>query len=192
MNFAFIGNPLTTRIQLRKENCQFSRERHQRRPQHRSCPPRCLLPTDAPDPTETEAASFSSMAAGPSQKAPISGRLGSKKRRKTPELPKITPKTAEDFLAEGIVDDVDDAESMFEPADIRYGVGNVADPFREDENRSAAAELEKDAEQDEASRGAAGRRDRRRGRAEAAADGGDRLATRERRVGHRRVHGGVG
>lgn len=43
-------------------------------------------------------------------------------------------KTAADFIAEGVVDDVEES-SPFIPADIRFGIDDIKDPFKEDSVR---------------------------------------------------------
>ncbi len=112
--------------------------------------------TEVEEPTLGDLSSFSSMAAGPgtSNKIQGTGRLGLGKRR---EPLRVTSKTAADFIAEGIVDDVDeDTTSVdefaevakadkgppdFATEDIRYGIGDVADPFlAEEKNRTAAVD----------------------------------------------------
>lgn len=41
-------------------------------------------------------------------------------------------KTAADFIAEGVVDDVDDVASFATKEDIRFGIDDLKDPFKED------------------------------------------------------------
>lgn len=44
-------------------------------------------------------------------------------------------KTAADFIAEGVVDDVDDVSSFATKDDIRFGIDDLKDPFKEDAQR---------------------------------------------------------
>lgn len=71
--------------------------------------------------------------------------LGQKKSRPPPSIPK---KTASDFIAEGVVDDVDEDETKFIEEDIRFGIDNVIDPFSrdadEDEEREQQVQAAKD------------------------------------------------
>lgn len=58
--------------------------------------------------------------------------LGQRRERSAP--PQIGKKTRADFIAEGIVDDVDDdMGDQFAPADIRFGIADVSDPFKADD-----------------------------------------------------------
>lgn len=132
---------------------------------------------DAPlPPPADDDISFSSMAAGPDagtrSKRSVKGRLGSKARAK--KSVKVEKKTAADFVAEGIVDDADDVNStveeiaaaalaLEEPSaatadaakgsldvqDIRFGVGDVADPFLVEQKRTSAARSRAVEEEDE-------------------------------------------
>lgn len=53
-------------------------------------------------------------------------------RRKLPAPIAIQKKSASDFIAEGVVDDVEDT-SPFAEADIRFGIDDVQDPFKRDD-----------------------------------------------------------
>ncbi|PXF41492.1 FK506-binding protein 59 [Gracilariopsis chorda] len=81
-------------------------------------------------------------------KTPISEKrvtraLGQRRERSAP--PQIGKKTRADFIAEGIVDDVDDdLGGQLAPADIRFGIADVNDPFKLDE-----AEIAKQREEEE-------------------------------------------
>lgn len=154
MNFAFVTSPLPAfRTQGRASTDITQRQRWRTR---RAT---CCSAAEEPKPPpasapEADDVSFSSLAAGPGTAKRSGGRLGSRKRPKGKEI-KIEPKTAKDFIAEGIVDDVESPESMpmFEAADIRFGVGDVKDPFFEDEARSSAARSRAAVAQDAETRG---------------------------------------
>lgn len=110
---------------------------------------------DGASPVEEKSSQFSAMAAGPGGGSGMKmrGRLGSQKRTKKT----IEKKTAADFIAEGIQDDVEDmdpsvfddipmpssigstATENFVQEDIRFGVGDVADPFLEESVKNLAA-----------------------------------------------------
>ncbi|KAI0561267.1 Peptidylprolyl isomerase [Gracilaria domingensis] len=71
--------------------------------------------------------------------------LGTRREPKASKL--ITKKTREDFIAEGIVDDVDDGiPTQFAPADIRFGIDDVQDPFRIEQAELAKKGAEMEAE----------------------------------------------
>lgn len=45
----------------------------------------------------------------------------------------VTSKTAADFIAEGVVDDVDEESSLSFMGDIKFGIDDISDPFKEKE-----------------------------------------------------------
>ncbi|CAN8067077.1 unnamed protein product [Agarophyton chilense] len=68
-------------------------------------------------------------------------------RREPTTLKNITKKKREDFIAEGIVDDIDDGvPTQFEPVDIRFGIDDVKDPFKEEQDELEKKDAEEDAE----------------------------------------------
>lgn len=48
-----------------------------------------------------------------------------------------TSKTAADFIAEGVVDDVDEESSLSFMGDIKFGIDDISDPFKEKEDDSS-------------------------------------------------------
>lgn len=98
-------------------------------------------PKPAPGGTPDSASPFAGMAAGPEGLKAVRA-LGQKKPRAPPAVSK---KTAADFIAEGVVDDVDEVPS-FEEADIRFGIDDVVDPFNADAEAEAEQKILSDAE----------------------------------------------
>jgi FKBP-type peptidyl-prolyl cis-trans isomerase len=88
---------------------------------------------------------FAGMAAGPPPSPPSDaqeqprqgGVLG--RRGTTPPSPPAGNKTAADFIAEGIVDDVDEETERFLEQDIRFNVDDFKDPFNERMSRREGA-----------------------------------------------------
>lgn len=92
---------------------------------------------------QTEAAGVNddSVGDGTSAKARNVRGLGRKKPRSAPP---IRAKTAEDFVAEGVEDDVEEEFDRFEKADIRFGISDLADPFKVDEDAMETQRQEDD------------------------------------------------
>lgn len=94
-------------------------------------------------PAKAGGGSFAGMAAGPRVEAPAEaekkGVLGKAVRPGPPAIPR---KTAEDFVAEGVVDDADEEAAAFEEADIRFEVDDVSDPFKVGNAGGAGAEAD--------------------------------------------------
>lgn len=86
-------------------------------------------------------AAFSGFAAGPGKPSRATRALG---KTRAPVNKIDTTKKAADFVAEGVVDDVDDivgdvdiaglVDDGFAPEDIRFGIDDVEDPFLREEN----------------------------------------------------------
>lgn len=90
-----------------------------------------LLPDSAqPDDQPAENTSDSSPAALEELRAVRALGTAAAKER----APFTQRKTAADFIAEGVVDDVDES-SPFVPADIRFGIDDIKDPFQEDSDK---------------------------------------------------------
>lgn len=75
--------------------------------------------------------------------------LGTKKVTTPPKLE--TRKTAADFIAEGVVDDMDSSDFIAE--DIRFGIDDVLDPFKEDDAAENKIRKESEAESERANIG---------------------------------------
>lgn len=58
--------------------------------------------------------------------------LGNKRSSNSDTDVVFEKKTAADFIAEGVVDDVDDVSSFATKDDIRFGIDDLKDPFKED------------------------------------------------------------
>lgn len=153
MNFAFITSPLPVLRQRHGGSALCGRDRRARWRPRRAV--RCAADEAAPSKDVDDDMSFSSLAAGPQSAKRARGRLGSRKREKREDTI-VTQKTAGDFIAEGIVDDADETEAIaFDAADIRFGVGDVKDPFVADEANLRAEKSRKSLAQDADDRGRA-------------------------------------
>lgn len=71
--------------------------------------------------------------------------LGSKKFREPPTFKK---KSAKEFVAEGVEDEVED--NMFAEADIRFGIDDILDPFQVDEEKKGELKKRKEEESERA------------------------------------------
>lgn len=70
----------------------------------------------------------------------VTSALGQRREPKTPM--QITKKTRQDFIAEGIVDEGDEADSQFVEEDIRFGIDDLKDPFKEQDAEQAKQRAE--------------------------------------------------
>lgn len=124
--------------------------------------PRPTLPTDKPIEPDSKVSKSTSETSSSEQSGDDSSKsssseplravraLGTSPPSKSPSF--STRKTAADFIAEGVVDDVEES-SPFLASDIRFGIDDVKDPFKEDDLKQNAQRVQFEQEQLEQSVG---------------------------------------